>query len=152
MMTQQRVVAAIISESIFLCVLLVSGLLFYYTTLNVQSNPGDDLTNALRWLLEHQSTTIDVTRVVLVALPALAIAACVRREGLLRPFGYVAIATLAPTFLLAGAATILLDPRFDSPGSEEFARLADATAQQLAGFSLTYLSMLLGLKVFGVHD
>jgi hypothetical protein len=150
--TQQRVVAAIVSESIFLCVLLVSALLLYYTALNLQGNPGDDLTNALRWLLEHQSTATDVARVVLVALPALAIAACVHREGLLRPFGYVAIATLVPTLLLSGAATILLDPRFDSPGSKELAHLADATARQLAGFSLTYLSTLLGLRVFGVDN
>ena len=147
MTAPKKQAAQVVSFVIFLAACVMSCLLLYYAILNVREDPGDSITGVLAWLLKKQTDIFALVGVILVALPGLAVPACVTAREKLSRFGVVIILLLTITFVIAVAANLLLDAHLSSPESIAIASLADSSAQQLAGFALTYLSVLLGLKI-----
>ena len=148
MTAQQKLMAKIVSVVVFVGALIVGLLLFYYSFLNLRDDGGDWITGTLRWLLENQQSAYALLGTILAALPGLAVPACVRRNGDFSRLGVSIVFLIAATFVVAVSSNLLLVPKFDSPESQEVALLADSAARQLAGFSLTYLGVLLGLKFY----
>jgi hypothetical protein len=144
----QRRAVAIVCGALFSAVAVLALLLAYYAFRNARGDASDPILLVLDNLLAKRGKILEITQRVLSALPALAIAVCVERRGVLSPFGKFAMVTLLIALVLSAGAAILTDPNQDSPVREATADSVVQASTQMASFALTYILMLLGLWAF----
>ena len=149
MVRHHQLGARAVSLLIFLGALCLAGLVLYYCLVNQSRDPGDEATGLLAVLLKRQSRFFDVLGVLVVALPAIAVRACLREDGSLTRFGWVTALLVLATFAFAFFASMSLEPFADSPESEEVAEPRAPPVNSSARFSLTYLAVCSGSSSTG---
>jgi hypothetical protein len=147
MTAQQETAAKILTSSIFAGALLIAGVALYYSYLEWNGDPCNQLTNILALLIEKQSRISNLLGTILPALPSIAIPVCMANNSELTRFGRFAAVSLTATFLLTLTSTMVITPSDDSTESKAVAVAVEHISQVLASFSLAYLGLLFGYKL-----
>lgn len=147
MTAQQETAAKVLTSSIFAGAFLIAGVALYYSYLEANGDPCNQVTNILAMLIEKQSRISDLLGTILPALPSIAIPLCMANSSELTRFGKFAAVSLTATFLLTIVSTMIITPSDDSTESKAVAMAVEHMSQVLASFSLAYLGMLFGFKL-----
>lgn len=156
-----RVAVHVIATTLFGFFLCFSVALAYYTwvampgdyTWVAMSGEGGVLTDSIGSSLQLQQTAIAATGGIFTALPALSLGLANDDKGEVTKEGRLYLLMLVPTFLIATAVNVIMDPVAARLFSADIPALVDTAALRISGFSLTFVTAILGLsKLLGKPD
>lgn len=152
MLAHTKLAIHVFACAVFTCCFAISILLLYFATVGMAGDPSNAVTVFTKELLARQQSVFAIFGTLLTGLPALCLALSTNKRGRLTSYGLVYLAILIPTFVIATIGNVYLEPKGVELGGIDTPGLADTTMLRLAGYSLTFIVAILGIKALGAQQ
>jgi len=149
MQRHHKIAFSAITLTVFTLALTLACADLYYSILNEFEYSGGELTHWIDQLLGRQARIDKFVTVIIAALPSITLPVCINNKHGLTRLGIFVSRLIIITLITSFMTLIILVPTGESLESERTAELVLENAKIIAGFSLTYLGLLLNFKFDG---